>query len=60
MSRSEELWEEIEQQIKSESLIDDDQLGRIGKKALSGTISIDDWNLAIESTLLKDGSENGE
>ncbi len=60
MNRSEKLWSEIEEQIKSEKLIDIDQLASIQKKVLSGTISIDDWNLAIESTLLKEAQKDGE
>ncbi len=60
MNRSEELWKEIEEQIKSENVMNIDQLASIQKKVLLGTISIDDWNLAIESTLIKEGQEDGE
>lgn len=54
MSRSEELWGEIEKQIVAEGLVDMEQIGRIRKTVLTGKITVEDWNLAIETTLLKD------
>jgi len=52
MTRSENLWVEIEKQIVTEELINQKQLDRIGKAILSSKITIGDWQLVIESTLL--------
>jgi len=52
MTRSENLWVKIEKQIVAEKLINQKQLDRIRKAILSSKITIGDWQLVIESTLL--------
>ena len=59
MSRSEELWDVIEKQITDENLIDADQIQSIRQPVLSGRVTVDDWTVVIENTLLK-GDKNGE
>lgn len=54
MSRSEELWGIIKQQIVDEGLIDVKQLERLDRPVLTGKVSVEDWALVIENALIKE------
>ena len=59
MSRSVELWNEIQEQIAKENLIETNQLEVIKKKILAGKVKAEDWRLALENTHLKE-ENNGQ
>ncbi len=59
MTRTEELWYEIKEEILAEELISQQQIDLIQQLVLSKNIKVEDWNMAIENTILKDEG-NGE
>jgi uncharacterized protein (DUF1015 family) len=59
MTRTEELWNEIKDEILAEDLISQKQIDFLQQRVLSKKVTIEDWNLAIENTVLKD-DDNGE
>lgn len=59
MSKSEDVWSIIEEQIINEELIDADQLSSVQQRVLAGRVTVEDWSHAIENTLFQE-EENGE
>lgn len=52
MSRSAELWEQICAELEREQLLSPNEIEGIAPRVLEGNVSMDDWKVALENTLL--------
>ena len=59
MSRSEDLWGEIKEQILAGQLVTEEELQGLTPMVIEGRVTLDDWKIAIENSLLR-GDDDAE